>query len=141
MVNADKAFLMRIIRIRNALSALTMAGSVSRTGLPVTKAYLCVRGNGDESIFMRPGDGSSAWIKAMTLGHGQMATTIGNGDESINILVRVVFLNALDTAIAAAARQGHLQQIQALEARIRGGIDTFRSVDSLSEVRSQGGRL
>ena len=95
MVNADKAFLMRIIRIRNALSALTMAGSVSRTGLPVTKAYLCVRGNGDESIFMRPGDGSSAWIKAMTIGHGQMATAIVNGDESINILVKVVLLEIL----------------------------------------------
>ena len=27
MVNADKAFLMRIIRIRNALSALTMTGN------------------------------------------------------------------------------------------------------------------
>merc|ERR1711960_1603 len=32
---------------------------------------------------MRSGDGSSAWIKAMTIGHDQMATTIGNGDESI----------------------------------------------------------
>ena len=51
-------------------------------------------GNGDESIFMRPGDGSSAWIKAMTIGHGQMATAIVNGDESINILVKVVLLEA-----------------------------------------------
>ena len=107
MVNADKAFLMRIIRIRNALSALTMAGSVSRTGLPVTKAYLCVRGNGDESIFMRPGDGSSAWIKAMTIGHGQMATAIVNGDESINILVKVVLLEACASLLRARAATHH----------------------------------
>ena len=116
MVNADKAFLMRIIRIRNALSALTMAGSVSRTGLPVTKAYLCVRGNGDESIFMRPGDGSSAWIKAMTIGHGQMATAIVNGDESINILVKVVLLEASPPPPASPLQSRVCDVSQALSA-------------------------
>ena len=52
MVNADKAFVMQIIRIKDALSALTMAGSVGRTGLPCVGGPFPVMGNVDKAFSM-----------------------------------------------------------------------------------------